>query len=92
MTRAGFASMMDVMRQKTRKPDEYQIHIQGHLDPQWSDWFENMILTHNPDGTTTLAGPVVDQSALYGLLDKLRDLGLQLVAVNRVGSESEEIL
>ena len=84
--------MIDIMRRQTRKPDEYQIHIQGHLDPQWSDWFENMTLTHNPDGTTTLTGPVVDQSALYGLLDKLRDLGLQLVAVNRVGSESEKIL
>jgi hypothetical protein len=81
--------MISVMRQKARKPDEYHIHIQGYLDPQWADWFDNMILTHNRDGTTTLAGPVVDQSALYGLLDKLRDLGLQLVAVNRIGADSE---
>jgi hypothetical protein len=73
--------MIDAMRQKTRKPEEYEIHIQGHLDPQWSDWFENMTLTHNPDGTTTLAGPVVDQAALYGLLDKLRDLAVPLISV-----------
>jgi len=64
-----------------RKPDEYRIHIQGHLDPQWSDWFESMTLIHNTDGTTTLTGPVVDQAALYGLLDKLRDLGVQLISV-----------
>ncbi len=90
MTRAGFACKIIAMRQKTRKPDEYHIHIQGHLDPQWSDWFEHMTLTHNADGTTTLTGPVVDQAALYGLLDKLRDLGLQLIAVSRVGSDVEE--
>ncbi len=81
MTRAGFARIIDVMRQRTRKPDEYRIHIQGHLDPQWSDWFEYMALIHNADGTTTLTGPVVDQAALYGLLDKLRDLGVQLISV-----------
>jgi len=81
MTRAVFALIMGVMRQRMRKPDEYRIHIQGHLDPQWSDWFERMTLTHNADGTTTLTGPVVDQAALYGLLDKLRDLGVQLISV-----------
>lgn len=81
MTRTGFARMINAMRQRTRKPDEYRIHIQGHLDPQWSDWFEHMTLTHNADGTTTLTGPVVDQAALYGLLDKLRDLGVQLISV-----------
>lgn len=81
MTRAGFARMINAMRQRTRKPDEYRIHIQGHLDPQWSDWFEHMTLTHNADGTTTLTGLVVDQAALYGLLDKLRDLGVQLISV-----------
>lgn len=81
MTRTGFARMINAMRQRTRKPDEYRIHIQGHLDPQWSDWFEHMTLTHNADGTTTLTGLVVDQAALYGLLDKLRDLGVQLISV-----------
>ncbi|MBN2393667.1 MAG: hypothetical protein JXR84_23240 [Anaerolineae bacterium] len=80
------------MRQKTQKSDEYHIHILGHLDPQWSDWFEHMTLTHNADGTTTLTGTVVDQAALYGLLDKLRDLGLQLIAVSRMGSDVEESL
>ncbi len=90
MTRAGFACMIDIMRQRTRKPEEYRIHIQGHLDPQWSDWFEQMTLTHNADGTTTLTGLVVDQAALYGLLDKLRDLGVQLISVQPGGLPKDE--
>jgi len=82
--------MIDIMRQRTRKPEEYRIHIQGHLDPQWSDWFEQMTLTHNADGTTTLTGLVVDQAALYGLLDKLRDLGVQLISVQPGGLPKDE--
>ena len=54
-----------------------------HLDDNWSTWFDGLTLTHVADGTTTLAGPVRDQSALYGLLDKARDLGLTLLAVGR---------
>jgi hypothetical protein len=62
----------------------YEIHIEGHLDDQWADWFDGMSITLKEDGTTLLSGPVADQSALYGLLRKVRDLGLILVAVNRV--------
>ncbi len=61
----------------------YTIRIKGHLDPQWSDWFAGLTITHDPKGETILAGPVPDQSALFGILIKLRDLGLPLIAVNR---------
>jgi hypothetical protein len=67
-----------------REPGCYEIRLKGHLDAQWADQFENMSFTHASDGTTILAGPVVDQAALYGLLRKVRDLGLPLIAVNQV--------
>jgi hypothetical protein len=62
----------------------YEIRIEGHLDGQWVDWFDGMSITLEEDGTTLLSGPVPDQPALYGLLRRVRDLGLPLVAVNRV--------
>jgi hypothetical protein len=61
----------------------YEIRISGQLDDQWTDWFEGMSITLQEDGTALLSGPVPDQSALYGLLRKVRDLGLPLIAVNR---------
>ena len=62
----------------------YEIKIKGHLDEQWSDWFEDMAFTHESDGTTTLYGPVTDQAALHGILNGIRDLGLSLISVQRV--------
>lgn len=62
----------------------YIIRVKGHLDPQWSVWFDGMTVTHEPSGDTSLSGPVVDQAALYGLLAKVRDLGLTLIAVHQV--------
>jgi hypothetical protein len=53
----------------------YEIRIKGHLDRQWTAWFEGMTITHTEYGETLLTGPVVDQAALYGLLRKVRDLG-----------------
>ena len=66
------------------QPVVYEIRIAGHLPPQWSDWFAGFTVTLEPDGTTLLSGPLVDQAALYGLLKKVRDLGMPLVAVNRI--------
>ena len=63
---------------------DYHIRIAGHLAPEWSDWFEDMTVQCQPDGTTTLSGPVRDQAALQGLLLKIRDLGLSLISVNPV--------
>ncbi len=65
---------------------EYQIRVEGHLGSQWADWFDGFAITHEADGKTLLAGPVPDQPALYGLLRKVRDLGLPLVSVNQVYS------
>jgi hypothetical protein len=62
----------------------YEIRIKGHLDSGWEDWFGGLTITLEEDGDTLLAGPVVDQAALYGLLKKVRDLGMPLLSVNRV--------
>jgi hypothetical protein len=62
----------------------YQIRLKGHLNREWTDWFEGLTITLEEDGDTLLTGPVVDQAALYGLLKKVRDLGMPLVSVNSV--------
>ena len=62
----------------------YEIRLKGHLDGRWAAWFEGLTLSHADDGTTVLRGRVADQAALHGVLGKLRDLGLPLVAVCRV--------
>lgn len=62
----------------------YQIKVAGHLDPAWSDWFEELTLLHEPDGCTTLTGRIDDQAALHGVLIKIRDLGLPLISVLRI--------
>ena len=61
----------------------YEIRLKGHLDVRWADWFDGLTLTRESDGTTVLRGSVVDQAALHGVLGKVRDLGLPLIAVNR---------
>ena len=67
----------------------YEIRVQGHLDARWADWVEGLAFTHEVDGTTILAGPLVDQAALHGLLTRIRDLGLPLVSLRRVCPDSE---
>ena len=66
------------------EPGQYQIRIKGHLHKRWADWFEGMTITLEDNGETSLIGTVVDQSALHGLLKKVRDLGMPLVSVNRI--------
>jgi hypothetical protein len=61
----------------------YEIRLQGRLDPRWATWFEGMTLTDHTDGTTVIHGLVADQAALHGLLQRLRDLGLPLLSVDR---------
>lgn len=65
----------------------YEIRVQGHLASEWSEWFEPMTLRQLETGETLLSGLVRDQAALHGLLRKIRDLGLELLAVNRVEAE-----
>ena len=70
-----------VSTEEHHEPGRYEIRLKGHLDTRWADQFDQMSFSHASDGTTILAGPVVDQAALYGLLRKVRDLGLPLLSV-----------
>jgi hypothetical protein len=73
------------------QPLVYQIRIEGQLDHQWTDWFAGLSITLEEDGDTLLTGPVVDQAALYGLLKKVRDLGMPLVSVNRTQPDQADV-
>jgi len=64
----------------------YEIRLQGRLDPRWAAWFDGLTLTAAAEGTT-LRGPVVDQAALHGLLQRIRDVGLPLISVTQVESD-----
>jgi hypothetical protein len=64
-----------------------QIRIKGQLDAQWGDWFEGLTITSETDGVTILSGPLIDQAALYGVLKKIRDLGMPLISISPVTSE-----
>lgn len=66
------------------QPIVYQIRIKGHLDHQWTGWFDGLVITLEDNGDTLLTGPVVDQAALHGLLKKVRDLGMPLLSVTQV--------
>ena len=66
----------------------YEIRLKGHLNESWANWFEGMTFIHESDGTTTLAGQIVDQAALHGLLKKVRDLGMPLLSVNLIDLDS----
>jgi len=61
-----------------------EIRVQGHLDERWCDWFMGLTITHEENGDTRLTGQIPDQSALYGHLRKVRDLGMPLHSVNHV--------
>ena len=65
----------------------YQVKVKGNLDEKWSDWFDGLTITPQANDETLLTGPVADQAALHGLLARIRDLGLPLLSVKRVGSE-----
>ena len=67
----------------------YQIRLRGQLGQLWSDWFEGLAITWDENGDTLLTGRVADQSALHGLLRKIRDLGVTLVSVNRLDTLAE---
>lgn len=73
-----------------QEPDveQYEIRVDGRLSPRWGSWFDGLTITDEGDGTTRISGPVVDQAALHGLLQKLRDLGITLLSLSRTSSRT----
>jgi hypothetical protein len=72
------------------RPAFYQIRVQGHLSDRWADWFGGLALLNEPGGEAVLSGALPDQAALYGVLNRIRNLGLTLVSVNRSAGNFEE--
>ena len=64
------------------QPEIYEICIRGHLQDKWEEWFEGLTLTRQDDGTTTLCGPLPDQTALHSILLKIRNMNLRLISVS----------
>jgi hypothetical protein len=80
-------SYVPLVTSEERTPEEtpaYEICVAGRLAERWSPWFDGLTVTGRADGTTVLHGPVIDQAALHGVLQKLRDLGIPLVALRRL--------
>ena len=73
-------------QRKTNAPQLYEIRVAGHLSENWAARFEGLSMRHEPEGETTLSG-MLDQSALHGVLVKIRNLGLNLISVNHVEAE-----
>ena len=72
------------------EPTAYQIRVRGQLDCDWMEWFGGLVITLQDNGDTLLSGVVIDQAALYGVLKKVRDLGLPLVSVNPIEKTDKE--
>lgn len=70
------------------QPTVYQIRLQGYLGQRWAEWFGDLSITYEDNGNTLLTGPIVDQTALHGILKRVRDLGIPLLSVNRVDEPS----
>ena len=68
----------------------YEIRMKGHLDESWSEWFEGLTITHLESGEAILSGEIADQAALHGVLSKVRDLNLPLIAVSGVDPERQD--
>jgi hypothetical protein len=86
---------MSATHGSTRRPDGFELHeirVQGHLDQRWTDWLEGLTVTHESDGTTTLTGPLADQAALHGVLNRIRDLALPIVSVRRISPDGERAI
>jgi hypothetical protein len=67
----------------------YEIVVRGKLDPLWSRWFADLQIIPQPDGNTLITGPITDQAALYGVISRMRDLGMVLISVHRIFERRE---
>jgi hypothetical protein len=67
------------------REDVYEFRVEGYLRPEWSGWLDGLEISHEEGGVTVLSGPVADQAALHGLLAKIRDLNLKLIALRNTG-------
>ena len=96
--------MQKTIREKTYPPEKYmtdepkkdiaeiyEIKLQGHLDAKWSEWFYGLTITHEPDGNTTLNGPLPDQIVMHSVLDRLRDMNLPLLSLKQIVSDGQII-
>jgi hypothetical protein len=81
--------MAEKQKQDTGKI--YEIKLQGYLDTKWSEWFYGMTITHESNGGTTLCGSLPDQTVLHSVLDRIRDMNLQLKSVNQIASDGQTI-
>ena len=72
------------------EPTDYEIRVKGHLDERRMRWFEGLQISACPNGETLIRGPIIDQAALHGVLNRIRDLGLTLLLVRRSDIKYEE--
>ena len=70
--------------------NNYEIRVEGHLDPEWSEWLDGLTISYDGEGNTVLRGSLVDEAALHGVLMKIRDLAVPLLAVNRVTGDKPQ--
>ena len=85
-------SATDDPARRSHELELHEIRVEGHLDERWADWLEGLTFTHETDGTTTLTGPLADQAALHGVLNRIRDLALPIVSVRRVRAAAERAI
>ena len=93
MSSSGLDSEMSSPRGPLRdaaQPTIYEIRIRGHLSTQWADWFEGLEIALEENGDTLLIGAVIDQAALYGVLKKVRDLGMPLLSITSLEASQQD--
>jgi hypothetical protein len=83
--------MSEMSTDRLPEPGCYEIRLEGHLHSRWAAWFDGMSLSNESDGTTVLSGAVIDQAALHGLLQRVRDVGLALVSVRQVDPDHPDV-
>lgn len=88
-TREDECACHQELDQSRQSNEYYEIRCQGHLGEHWKSRFAGMSMIHEEDGTTTFTGPVIDQPALFGLLDRVRDLGVVLISVRRMNLNAD---